>query len=384
MLHQDTMNKNNNSNDKCVQCMNHLTSILTKITSKPKILFNAMGVIPSNISSTSNYGIANNNNNNDILFTMDADGKGVKLQIPRNQSPSLNVYNKNNNIIEDDKNKNTIVNPGFGGRSSDNISSNTQIGTIEAKDHSIKTIHQNNQQRNTLLQRVKTKLRDRFQNSTVPTSMIQQSQLATSSSNSTNNLNNNNNNNNNMTLEIQCRECGSNGPEGSARAFLRGPSPLTIILCTNRLSLTNSEEIDEVLTHELIHVFDVHHRKWDFSNCQTLARSEIRAAREAECGSLSLGFWKESCVRNKAKEATKNMFPYHGFDCVNKVFKDAMRDSAPFNMGRERASDTATSATIATSSNNVQVKRKDQSNMGGSTDNVIDGRSFSSSFASSS
>ena len=49
-------------------------------------------------------------------------------------------------------------------------------------------------------------------------------------------------------------KCGSDTrAEGGARAFVRGPEPLSIVLCSNRLS--SQREVDEVLVHELVHIY---------------------------------------------------------------------------------------------------------------------------------
>ena len=84
------------------------------------------------------------------------------------------------------------------------------------------------------------------------------------------------------------------------------------------------------MVHELIHVYDVHSRKWDLFDCETLAKSEVRAARDAECANTSLNFTKRFCVRDRARVATTNMFPEKGGDCVGKVFEEALKDYAPF------------------------------------------------------
>ena len=131
-----------------------------------------------------------------------------------------------------------------------------------------------------------------------------------------------------IQLQISCKKCGNDGPEGGARFFVKGPNPLSIVLCSNRLS--TRAEIDEVLVHELIHVYDVHHRNWDLTNCYTLAKSEVRAAREAECADSSMSFMKRYCAREKARVATKNMFPDVGLQCAAAVFEEAMKDKAPF------------------------------------------------------
>jgi hypothetical protein len=109
---------------------------------------------------------------------------------------------------------------------------------------------------------------------------------------------------------------------------VKGPNPLSIVLCSNRLS--TKEEITEVLVHELMHVYDVHYRNWDLTNCYTLAKSEVRAAREAECADATMSFTKRYCAKEKARVATKNMFPDVGLQCVAAVFEEAMKDKEPF------------------------------------------------------
>ncbi|KAL7527367.1 hypothetical protein ACHAWF_002151 [Thalassiosira exigua] len=84
------------------------------------------------------------------------------------------------------------------------------------------------------------------------------------------------------TIAIECQKCGSETrAEAGARAYVRGPEPLSIVLCSNRLS--SQREVDEALTHELVHIFDVHSRGMNLRDCRQLAYSEVRAAREAEC-----------------------------------------------------------------------------------------------------
>jgi len=133
-------------------------------------------------------------------------------------------------------------------------------------------------------------------------------------------------------MEIQCSWCGDEGPEGSARAFVKGPDPMSITLCANRLQ--SLEEVEEVLVHELIHVYDVRVRKGsdalDLRQCDQLAYSEVRAAREAECFNSSR-FTKAYCVRDRAAVATSNMFPKDGRHCVAQVYEEAMKDLSPFN-----------------------------------------------------
>jgi len=134
-----------------------------------------------------------------------------------------------------------------------------------------------------------------------------------------------------IRMSIECRDCLNIGPEGGARAYVRGPSPLSIVLCSNRLY--SSKDFKQVLLHELIHVYDVVIRNWDLQRCEILAMSEIRAAREAECAEERFNVVKRFCVKDRATIATCNMFPDTiGQDCVRKVFEEAMKDQTPFDI----------------------------------------------------
>ena len=56
------------------------------------------------------------------------------------------------------------------------------------------------------------------------------------------------------TIAIECVKCGSDTrAESGARAYVRGPEPLSIVLCSNRLG--SQREVDEVLVHELVHIY---------------------------------------------------------------------------------------------------------------------------------
>ncbi len=76
---------------------------------------------------------------------------------------------------------------------------------------------------------------------------------------------------------------------------------------------------------------DVHSRQMDLRECEQLAYSEIRAAREAECSNSLTSFTSNICVKEKASVATKNMFPEEGRKCVCDVFDRAIHDLAPFS-----------------------------------------------------
>jgi len=202
-------------------------------------------------------------------------------------------------------------------------------------------------------------------------------------------------------VELYCRKCSTTGPEAGARAFLMGPNPLSIVLCHNRISST-PKEIEEIITHELIHLYDVQTLHLDLRDCETVAYSEIRAAREAECSrykpfytqppppaaSSSRGgevtdddnydddgdkssssspslsqlqnavhivpsylsttikeSWSKAqhtyCIKNTALGAIQNMFPQprgKGKQCLNKVWENAYNDHRPFHQQQHQHS----------------------------------------------
>lgn len=67
--------------------------------------------------------------------------------------------------------------------------------------------------------------------------------------------------NNYQWMQIVCKRCSNVGPEAKARAFVMGPTPLSMVVCTNRLYGESKKErrmeMEEILTHEFVHVYDV-------------------------------------------------------------------------------------------------------------------------------
>ncbi|CAM9217412.1 unnamed protein product [Chrysoparadoxa australica] len=132
-----------------------------------------------------------------------------------------------------------------------------------------------------------------------------------------------------------CMQCSDEGAVGLSRAYTEAP-PGRVVLCANRL---RSSEVEEALVHELVHLYD-HCRGADLKQCNQLAASEVRAAREAEChvrykGESSLphqlsSFLHKRCVVSKAKLSTRSMFPGNGGCCVDAVFEEAVADMEPF------------------------------------------------------
>lgn len=133
-----------------------------------------------------------------------------------------------------------------------------------------------------------------------------------------------------LTIELKCRKCASTGPEAGARAFLMGPQPLSIIVCHNRVH-SEKAEIEEILSHELIHLYDVQTLRLDLQQCENLAYSEVRAAKAAECRDSWHPHLQTYCVRQKAICATNNLFPVEGRSCIQRVFEHAFADNRPFH-----------------------------------------------------
>ena len=108
-----------------------------------------------------------------------------------------------------------------------------------------------------------------------------------------------------LTIELHCRKCASKGPEAGARAFLMGPEPLSIVLCHNRIN-SDVDEIEEILTHELIHLYDVQTLQLDLTDCETVAYSEVRAAREAECSKYITNHRRQQNQQNQTQQQESN------------------------------------------------------------------------------
>jgi hypothetical protein len=141
-------------------------------------------------------------------------------------------------------------------------------------------------------------------------------------------------------LSFSCKKCSDTGPERNARAFVMGPTPLSVVVCTNRLiGKSEIEEVSEILTHELVHVYDVRRLQLDLRLCDNLAYSEVRAAREAECYTTAaktknpwFGVDNKTCIQQKALAATQNLFgKRESHACVQRVLESALKDRRPFS-----------------------------------------------------
>jgi len=185
---------------------------------------------------------------------------------------------------------------------------------------------------------------------------------AESNSVGSNNSSSSSSGNDNKTewMSLQCRPCQDHGAESNARAFVMGPTPLSVVVCSNRLQQQTQQEMAEIITHELVHIFDVRRLHLNLLDCHKLAYSEVRAAREAECATASSSFtdsWfaapfgktLQHCARQKATVATRNLFPEAAKQCIDTVFDEAFRDTRPFAQENDNGSHSPSTQTPGTS-----------------------------------
>jgi len=148
-------------------------------------------------------------------------------------------------------------------------------------------------------------------------------------------------------LKISCSICGESSIEANARGFLVDGDPLEIVICANRFKPTSYSNgssdteirntVREIITHELVHAYDYKLQICDFSTCEGLAHTEIKAAREAECANVSnlhrfIPWLKNICIREHAVRSTANLYDHSvASKCVDKVFDDAVKDKSPFD-----------------------------------------------------
>lgn len=127
----------------------------------------------------------------------------------------------------------------------------------------------------------------------------------------------------NKGWKVVCRKCSRDGVEGEARAFVC-TAPQSIVLCTNRLS---EKSIKQALMHEAVHAYDYSSGNVDFTSCEGLAYTELRAAKAAECsGFFPFRWMREDCIKQCAKKSTQCFFPMMGGSCVEKMFDIVMKE----------------------------------------------------------
>ena len=139
-----------------------------------------------------------------------------------------------------------------------------------------------------------------------------------------------------QNLKLICKRCGMESIERSARAFFSSNgTDHSVTICENRIK--TQDAFDQTLKHEMIHAVDYCKRGMDFSDCDMLACSEIRAAKYAECenfpGFFDLNFGpKYSCAASTAKRATTaGHCKEEGEECVERMMNKCFRDTVPFD-----------------------------------------------------
>ncbi|KAL7534035.1 hypothetical protein ACHAXR_005592 [Thalassiosira sp. AJA248-18] len=315
----------------CQKCLTHLTRALDRVGSRPQSLLRALGVI-----SHGGAGGSDDNNNGSKIYEPTQDGRGLLITLAHKSKevgaivgPASLDEGSSSHLQQGRKQGvNTEVSIDRGKKIPSSVASNgtkeghvplgrrlTNAATLLADGirHSAEDILNDNGG-------VLTTSPAMVGSPSQPDQVVVQPEQKIGT-----------------TIAIECMTCGSDTrAEAGARAFVKGPEPLSIVLCSNRLS--SQREVDEVLVHELVHIYDVHSRKMDLRDCRQLAYSEVRAAREAECSNSLTAFTANICAKDKATVATRNMFPDEGRKCVCDVFNEAMSDLAPFESSSSVAS----------------------------------------------
>mmetsp|Transcript_25613 Transcript_25613/g.39360 ORF Transcript_25613/g.39360 Transcript_25613/m.39360 type:complete len:348 (+) Transcript_25613:183-1226(+) len=295
----------------CESCVSYLTRALDRAGSKQQSLLRAMGVVTHRTSGEE-----------EKIYRRSQDGRGILVQLKSSRTPVSNksIANHSSGAEGADSGE---AGKAVRRRTAGSIKEQTQI--IDNGNGTTSTTTLRNrltQAASQLVEGIRHSADDIIHNDSV---------LSTSPNDEGNHVNQRRHTKKPTltTIAIECQQCGSDTrAEAGARAYVKGPEPLSIVLCSNRLS--SQREIDEVLTHELIHIYDIKKKRMDLTNCKELAYSEIRAAREAECGNSLTAYTQLICVKDKATVATKNMFPDEGRACVCNVFDEAMNDHTPF------------------------------------------------------
>ena len=321
----------------CEACVSYLTRSLDRTGSKQQSLLRALGVVTHQITSSITGG---GEAVEEKIYQRSRDGRGILLQLKSKELilPSTTTTSPSSSVMNRE-----AVTSTRGSQHDDSTNGEKANGDIidnkvqQHQSQSIETGHNNTT--STLRNRL-TKLVEGIRHSADDIIHHQQQQhhddsvISTSPNHNRHQLHQSSNINQNLkpkitTIAIECQSCGSDTrAEAGARAYVKGPEPLSIVLCSNRLS--SQREIDEVLLHELIHIYDIKERKLDLTKCNQLAYSEVRAAREAECSNSLTAFTGRMCSKDKATVATKNMFPDTARKCVCDVFEEAMNDHSPF------------------------------------------------------
>ena len=103
------------------------------------------------------------------------------------------------------------------------------------------------------------------------------------------------------------------------------------MICENNTK--TPKKVEEILAHELVHLYDYCTKKIDFSNMDHLACTEIRAASLISCSDFNFRFWSHAdCVKSKAKDSIrfiKQTDSKESYEAVLKVFDKCYNDLEP-------------------------------------------------------
>lgn len=118
-------------------------------------------------------------------------------------------------------------------------------------------------------------------------------------------------------------------------------SPSTgVSLCQN--FIVNKRQVEETISHELIHAYDYCTREFDYNNCSQVACSEIRAAAlSGDCrwinefmrGHYTLGNQYKECVRRRALMSIESLpicKDKNPSKLIDSILDLCMSDTRPF------------------------------------------------------
>ena len=108
-----------------------------------------------------------------------------------------------------------------------------------------------------------------------------------------------------------------------------------VVICQNKCK--NPKQVEEILSHELVHLYDFCTTKLDFSNVEHLACTEIRASSLVSCSAEWKNFFQHwgshaECVKTKASKSVsviKNLNSKDSRNAVSKVFEKCYADIEP-------------------------------------------------------
>jgi len=133
---------------------------------------------------------------------------------------------------------------------------------------------------------------------------------------------------------VACEPCGDKVIGGF------DPDKKQIVMCENNIA--NQSIMNQVMTHELIHAFDVCRVRYEKDNLRHLACTEIRAANlsgdcffSREVSRLKLGFkaHHQKCVKERAVKSmlcVRDISEEQAKNIVDSVFEPCFKDTEPF------------------------------------------------------